>query len=63
MIMQLLVTGFSGLLIALSFYLGSKFVSKFLKGLMGSKWKNFVIAIFGFIIIIVILTVATLLIA
>lgn len=55
MIMQILVAGASGLLIGLSFYLGSKIVNKYLKVLENSQWKNFVTAVIGFIIMMVFL--------
>ena len=50
--MEILVAAVSGGLIGLSFYLGSKIVNKYFKGLENSQWKNFVIAIIGFAIII-----------
>lgn len=55
--MPVLVALASGVLIALSFYLGVKIVNRYLKGLENSQWKNFVTAIVCFIILIVILTI------
>lgn len=53
--MQILVAGASGFLIGLSFYLGSKIVNKYFKVLENSQWKNFVIAVIGFTIMMIFL--------
>jgi hypothetical protein len=55
--MSVLVALASGVLIALSFYLGVKIVNRYLKGLENSQWKNFVTVIVGFIILMIILTI------
>lgn len=55
MIVQFLVAGASGALIGFSFYLGSKIVKKYFKGLENSKWKNFVTFSIGSIIVMAVL--------
>jgi putative effector of murein hydrolase LrgA (UPF0299 family) len=53
--MELLVTAVSGALIALCFYLSSKIVNRYIKVLKNNQWKNFVIAVIGFIIMMIFL--------
>ena len=50
--MKLLVAGVCGALIGFSFYLGSKIVNKYFKGLENSQWKNFVSFSIGSIIVL-----------
>lgn len=57
MLMQFLVAGLSGIFIYLSFYLGVKVADKWLKISRDSKWRNFIGAVIGFIILITIIAI------